>query len=117
MVTRILRENNTCSWEGTRPKASIRGKFRNILSAFRPDSAFNPANLVFNLKSINGTSADGCAEYTLPGPLKGRLLICFFEGTHTIHTFAFNPTGTAVTDNRPLLGDNNESLRFTNPST
>lgn len=79
------------------------------------DSNFHPANLIFNLKSINGTIADGCTEYTLPGPLKGRLLICFFEGTHTLHTFAFNPGGTAVTDNRPLLAENNESLRFTQP--
>ena len=81
----------------------------------QPDPDFNPANLICNLKSINGTSADGCTEYTLPGPLKGRLLICFFEGAHTLHTFAFNPSGTAVTDNRPLLAENNESLRFTQP--
>jgi len=81
----------------------------------QPDPAFNPANLIFNLKSINGTSADGCTEYTLPGPLKGRLLVCFFEGAHTLHTFAFNSSGTVVTDNRPLLDENNESLRFTQP--
>jgi hypothetical protein len=81
----------------------------------QPDPAFNPANLIFNLKSINGTSADGCTEYTLSGPLKGRLLVCLFEGTHTIHTFAFNSNGTAVVDNRPLLAENNESLRFTQP--
>jgi glucose/arabinose dehydrogenase len=81
----------------------------------QPDPSFNPANLIFNLQRINGTSADGCTEYTLPGPLNGRLLICFFEGTHTLHTFAFNSTGTAVTDNRPILDENNESLRFTQP--
>ena len=81
----------------------------------QPDPHFSPANLIFNLKSINGTSADGGAEYTLPGPLKGRLLVCFFEGTHTIHTFAFNSNGTAVTDNQPLRDENNESLRFTQP--
>ena len=45
-----------------------------------PDPHFNPANLIFNLKSVNGTSADGCTEYTLPGPLKGRLLVCFPHG-------------------------------------
>lgn len=81
----------------------------------QPDPAFNPANLIFNLKSINGTSADGCAEYTLAGPLKGRLLICLFEGTHTIHTFAFNSSGTAVTDHQPLVDEGNNSLQFTQP--
>jgi glucose/arabinose dehydrogenase len=80
-----------------------------------PDPKFNPDNLIFNLKTIDGTSANGCAEYTSPGPLHGRLLICFYEGTHTIHTFAFNADGTKVTDNRPLLDENNESLRFAHP--
>ena len=74
----------------------------------QPESDFNPANLIFNLKQINGTSANGCCEYTLPGPLKGRLLMCFYEGTHTLHTFAFNEAGTAVTDDRPILAENNE---------
>jgi hypothetical protein len=81
----------------------------------QPEPAFNPANLIFNLKRINGTSANGCCEYTLPGPLNGRLLICFYEGTHTLHTFAFNPSGTAVTDHRPLLAEDGESLTFTQP--
>jgi len=81
----------------------------------RPDPNFNPANLIFNLRTLDGTSADGCAEYTGPGALHGRLLVCFYEGTHTIHTFAFNPAGTAVTDNRPLLDESNESLRFVHP--
>jgi glucose/arabinose dehydrogenase len=81
----------------------------------KPEPSFNPANLIFNLKSINGTSANGCCEYTLPGPLKGRLLVCLYEGTHTLHTFAFDERGTAVTDNRPLLAENNESLTFTQP--
>jgi glucose/arabinose dehydrogenase len=81
----------------------------------KPEPHFNPANLIFNLKTINGTSANGCCEYTPPGPLKGRLLICFYEGTHTVHTFAFNARGTAVTDHRPLLGEDSESLKFTQP--
>jgi glucose/arabinose dehydrogenase len=81
----------------------------------QPEPNFNPDNLIFNLKTINGTSANGCAEYTLPGPLQGRLLICFYEGTHTVHTFAFNKNGTAVTDNRPLLSEQGESLTFTQP--
>lgn len=81
----------------------------------QPDPAFQPANLIFNLKAINGTSADGCAEYTLPGPLKGRLLVCFFEGTHTLHTFAFDAKGSTVTDNRPIVDESNESLKFTQP--
>ena len=29
--------------------------------------------------------------------------------------FEFNPGGSAVTDHRPLLAENNESLRFTQP--
>jgi hypothetical protein len=81
----------------------------------QPEPNFHPENLIFNLKTINGTSANGCCEYTRPGPLQGRLLICFYEGTHTVHTFAFNARGTAVTDNRPLVGENNESLKFTQP--
>jgi outer membrane protein assembly factor BamB len=80
-----------------------------------PEPSFHPANLIFNLKRINGTSADGCAEHTAPGPLQGRLLICFFEGTHTLHTFAFNATGTAVTDERPLVGEDDQALTFTQP--
>jgi glucose/arabinose dehydrogenase len=81
----------------------------------QPDRHFNPANLIFNLKTVNGTSANGCAEYTSPGPLKGRLLICFYEGTQTIHTFAFDSEGKTVTDERPLLDENEESLRFAHP--
>jgi glucose/arabinose dehydrogenase len=80
-----------------------------------PDPKFDPENLIFNLKIIDGTSANGCAEYTQPGPLRGRLLICFYEGTHTIHTFAFSADGTSVTDNRPLVDEDNESLRFAHP--
>jgi glucose/arabinose dehydrogenase len=78
----------------------------------RPDPNFNPANLVFNLKA---TSADGCAEYTLSGPLHGRLLVCFYEGTQTVHTFAFDASGKTVTDDRPLLDENEEALRFAHP--
>ncbi|HKB01112.1 MAG TPA: Ig-like domain-containing protein [Gemmataceae bacterium] len=81
----------------------------------KPDPNFNPANLIFNLKSIDGTSANGCCEYKLAGPLNGRLLICFYEGTHTLHTFAFNAKGTVVTDHRPILGEDNESLKFIQP--
>jgi glucose/arabinose dehydrogenase len=80
-----------------------------------PEPRFNPGNLIFNLKTINGTSANGCTQYTLPGPLQGRLLICFYEGTHTVHTFAFNPAGTAVTDNQPLVNEKGASLTFTQP--
>jgi hypothetical protein len=39
----------------------------------------------------------------------------FYEGTHTLHTFAFNTNVTSVTDNRPLLAEGNESLKFTRP--
>ena len=81
----------------------------------QPDPAFNATNLIFNLKTIDGTSANGCAEYTLPGRLNGRLLVCLFEGTHTIHTFAFNASGTAVTDHAPLVDESGKSLRFTQP--
>jgi hypothetical protein len=81
----------------------------------KPDPNFNPANLIFNLKTVNGTSANGCAEYTRPGPLKGRLLVCFYEGTQTIHTFAFDAAGKTVTDDGPLLDANQESLRFAHP--
>lgn len=45
-----------------------------------------------------------------------RLLICFYEGTRTIPTFAFNKAATEVTDNRPLLNEKNESSRFEHPS-
>ena len=81
----------------------------------QPEPGFDPRNLIFNLKSINGTSANGCAEYTAPGPLHGRLLICFYEGTQTIHTFAFNPAGTDVVGDGPLLDALQEPLRFMHP--
>ncbi len=80
-----------------------------------PDDDFNPGNLIFNLTYINGTSANGAVEYTLPGPLQGRLLMCLFEGTHTLHTFALDEAGTAVVDHGPLVDMNNKSLRFTQP--
>jgi hypothetical protein len=38
-----------------------------------------------------------------------------YEETHTIHTFAFNTRGTAVTDHRPILAADCESLTFTQP--
>jgi hypothetical protein len=44
----------------------------------RPDPNFEPANLIFNLKTINAS-------------------------------------GTAVTDNRPSLAENNKSMEFTQP--
>ena len=81
----------------------------------KPERHFDPANLIFNLKTINGTSANGCAEYTAAGPLRGRMLVCFYEGTHTLHTFAFNEAGTAVNDHRPLVDENDESHTFTQP--
>jgi hypothetical protein len=81
----------------------------------KPDPKFDPANLVFNLRPVDGTSANGCAEYTPAGPLRGRLLVCFYEGTHTLHTFAFNASGTAVTDDRPLLDVDGRSMKFAHP--
>lgn len=81
----------------------------------KPSANFDPANLIFNLKTIDGTSANGCTEYTLPGPLQGRLLICFYEGTHTLHTFAFSPDGRTVTDHSPIIDENDNPLRFTQP--
>jgi hypothetical protein len=74
-----------------------------------PDPKFDPAKLLFNLKTVNGTSANGCAEYTLPGPLQRRLLVCFYEGTQTIHTFAFDPTGKTVISDAPLLDEHHEA--------
>jgi sugar lactone lactonase YvrE len=32
-----------------------------------------------------------------------------------VHTFSFNKSGTAVTDNRPLLTEEGESMTFTQP--
>jgi glucose/arabinose dehydrogenase len=81
----------------------------------QPEPHFDPGNLIFNLKTINGTSANGCAEYTCSGPLQGRLLVCFYEGAHTIHTFALSSDGKAVMDSRPLLAPDGESLQFTQP--
>jgi hypothetical protein len=81
----------------------------------KPDPKFDPRNLVFNVRTLDGTSPDGCAEYTAPGPLHGRLLVCFYEGAHTVHTFAFNASGTAVTDQMPLFDENGRPLRFAHP--
>jgi hypothetical protein len=47
--------------------------------------------------------------------LEGRLLVCFYEGAHTVHTFALSSDGKSVTDERPLVGRDDESLRFTQP--
>jgi glucose/arabinose dehydrogenase len=81
----------------------------------KPDPKFDPANLIFNVRTLDGTSPDGCAEHTPPGPLHGRLLICFYEGAHTVHTFAFNPAGTEVIDNRPLFDEDGRPMRFAHP--
>jgi glucose/arabinose dehydrogenase len=107
---------NQCVLLGGNPTAAVDSwEVPEYPVGVEPEPNFNPAYLIFNLKQINGTSANGCTEYTLPGPLQGRLLICFYEGTHTLHTFAFNREGTAVTDDRPILDEHNESMKFAHP--
>lgn len=80
-----------------------------------PDSRFDPSLLIRNLEQDKGPSADGCVEWTGPGPLRGRLLICFYTATRGIHSYAFSEDGARVTDDQPLLDANGEPLRFGAP--
>jgi hypothetical protein len=64
-------------------------------------------NQLFSLLALQGIrwrrpSSLGSMRNTITSTL---LLVCFFEGTHTIHTFARNSNGTAVTDNWPLSAE------------
>jgi len=81
----------------------------------QPDAGFDPALLIYNLAPLGGPSANGCCEYTAAGVLKGRLLICFYTTTRTIHSFTLSPDGTKVTGNAPLLGEDGTPLKFGAP--
>lgn len=80
-----------------------------------PDPRFDPTLLLRNLEEDKGPSADGCVEWTGPGPLRGRLLICFYTATRGIHTYAFSADGSQVTDHQPLLDESGDPLRFGAP--
>lgn len=81
----------------------------------RPEPAFDPALLIRNLERDKGPSADGCCEWTGPGPLHGRLVICFYTATRGLHTYAFSDDGTTVIDHQPLLDEQGRLLRFGAP--
>ncbi len=80
-----------------------------------PERHFDPTLLIRNLEQDKGTSANGCVEWTGPGPLRGRLLICFYTATRGIHTYQFSEDGTSVVDHQPLLDAQGELLRFASP--
>jgi glucose/arabinose dehydrogenase len=80
-----------------------------------PESHFRPDLLIQNLVPLGGQSADGCAEWKRPGPLRGRLLSCFYTTARTIHTFAFSPDGTKVDAEEPLCDAAGAPLKFGAP--
>ncbi len=81
----------------------------------KPDQRFDPDLLIYNLATIGGPSANGCAEWRGDGPLKGRLLICFYTSARTIHTFAFSGDGKRVENQEPILATDGNPLKFSAP--
>jgi hypothetical protein len=81
----------------------------------QPEPRFNPALLMKNLVPLGGQSADGCAEWRGSGPLRGRLLICFYTSARTIHTFAFSKDGAQVIADEPLCDASGAPLKFGGP--
>ena len=81
----------------------------------RPEPKFDPSLLMMNLVPVSGQSADGCAEYTADGELKGMLLSCFYTASRTVHAFRFDATGDKVADHYDLTGADGKPIRFGAP--
>jgi len=81
----------------------------------KPDSRFDPKLLIRDLEADRGPSADGCVEWTEDGPLKGRLLLCFYTATRGVHSYAFTPDGSQVIDQYPLKEADGRPLKFGAP--
>jgi hypothetical protein len=81
----------------------------------KPEPGFDPALFLHNLVPLGGQSADGCAEWRGPGPLHGRLLVCFYTSSRTLHTFAFSADGAQVVAEEPLCNPQGAPLKFGGP--
>lgn len=79
----------------------------------QPDADFNPA-LLYDIRRLGGNSPNGIAEYTGPGPLNGRLLVAFFAGAKTIHSFALGANGL-VTAEAALKNSSGSNLLLSSP--
>ena len=81
----------------------------------KPDKNFDPTLLIRDLEKDKGPSADGVCEWTSGGPLKGRLLFCFYTATRGLHSYELTNGGKQVSDHQPLVGANDRLLRFGAP--
>ncbi len=81
----------------------------------KPEANFDPSLFLRNLEADKGPSADGVCEWTSEGPLRGRLLFCFYTATRGIHSYRVVADGLRVDDPQPLVGTDNRILRFGAP--
>ena len=81
----------------------------------RPEKNFDPTLLIRDLEKDKGPSADGVCEWTGAGPLKRRLLFCFYTATRGIHTYKVSQDGRSVDDPQPLVDQQHRVLRFGAP--
>ena len=81
----------------------------------QPEKNFDPTLLIRDLEKDKGPSADGVCEWTDAGPLKGRLLFCFYTATRGIHTYKVSQDGRSVDDPQPLVDQQHRVLRFGAP--
>lgn len=81
----------------------------------QPEASFDPTLLIRNLEQDKGPSADGVCEWTAEGPLKRRLLFCFYTATRGIHTYRVGESGLSVDDPQSLVDKANRVLRFGAP--
>lgn len=81
----------------------------------KPEANFDPALLIRNLEKDKGPSADGVCEWTTAGPLKKRLLFCFYTATRGIHSYRLSENGRQIIDHQPLVDRQNRILRFGAP--
>ncbi len=78
-----------------------------------PDPDFD-SSLIYDTRSIGGTSPNGLTEYTGPGSLNGRLLVSFFSGARTIQSFELGADGL-VAATEALQDTNGNNLQFNSP--
>lgn len=81
----------------------------------QPEANFDPALLIRDLEKDKGTSANGVCEWLGDGPLKQRLMFCFYTATRGIHSYQFSDDGMQVIDHQPLVDRDNRILRFGAP--
>jgi hypothetical protein len=81
----------------------------------KPDKDFDPSLLIASLVPVGGQSCNGMIEFKAEGPLRGRLLACFYTSARTVHTFKFSKDGLKVEDSRPLCDEAGKPLKFPSP--